>query len=349
MSKIKVASFNLQNLQLPNKTLYYGAKPYKVFNGMTQEEAYTYKIHWIGENLYRINSDIIAFQEIWDSKTLTDVFKNKSLSEEYKLITSDGIERGISVGLAYKKNVFSVVKNSTRWIKLFPKELVLKKYKGRKNDPKDYSMSVDIEKFSRAILKTTLLHKEKQEKITIYVAHFKSKIPMSFSKREIKNLEMGSYASRNAKALSSIRRIAEATGLRILLDKQMKGTHDSVIVMGDLNDDESSDTLDIVTDTPSYRLLISSGSKGKMSDKGLYSAAAMNDYISRKDVLYSYIFEGKKSMLDHILFSEQFYDESKNRKWSFENFRVMNDFLDDNNSLESDHGIPVITFKYNPL
>lgn len=348
MSKIKVASFNLLNLQLPDKTTYYGAKPYKTEAGMTQSEAFTYKVNWIGDILYRIGADIIAFQEIWDTKSLETVFESNSLNDDYELITTNGIESGISVGLAYRKDIFKVVRNSTKWIKPLPKELVLKKYKRKKDDPNDYGISIDVGKFSRAILKTTLLYKEKQEKITIYVAHFKSKIPMKFEKSEMKDLNMGAFAVRNGKALSSIRRIVEAAGLRILLDKQMKGTHDAIIVMGDLNDDESSDTLDIVTDTPNYRLSITS-TKGRMSDKGLYTAAAMSDYASRKDVLYSYIYQGKRSMLDHILFSEQFYDESKNRKWSFEQFRVINDFLDDDNSLESDHGIPVITFKYNPF
>ncbi len=341
MIQIRIASFNLQNLQLPNKTLYYGQKPYRTEEGTSLEEAYTYKCQWISDNLFRANADVVALQEIWDPKTLDDVLGVNNLQEEYSIISCDAVDSGISVGLIFKNAVFTKVQEETYWIKNLPDELVLRKMEG----PRDYSMSIGIDKFSRAVLKTTLLHKELQEKITFYVAHFKSKIPMRFSAEEKEEFEMGEFTQRNAKALSSMRRVAEAAGLRILLDKQMKGTHDSVIVMGDLNDDESSDTLDIVTDTPKYRLSVNSR-RGRMSDKGLYTAAAMNDFISRKDVLYSFIHEGRRSMLDHNLFSEQFYDESKNRKWAFESFRVINDFLDDQDPLESDHGIPVITFEH---
>ena len=116
---------------------------------------------------------------------------------------------------------------------------------------------------------------------------------------------------------------------------------------GDLNDTEHSVTNTLLTADPSYRLFASSRS-GIQSDVGLYSSSSLQEYRSLRDVSYTHVFKGRHETLDHILVSEQFYDYSKNRRWSFKELRTYNDFVDDEDKVTSDHGVVTSTFVYNP-
>ena len=56
--------------------------------------------------------------------------------------------------------------------------------------------------------------------------------------------------------------------------------------------------------------------------------------------------------LDHILVSEEFYDNSKRRIWMFDGMSVNNDHLnfDDHKTTgTNDHGVICATFKYKPI
>jgi hypothetical protein len=56
--------------------------------------------------------------------------------------------------------------------------------------------------------------------------------------------------------------------------------------------------------------------------------------------------------LDHILVSEEFYDNSRKRVWMFDGMTVNNDHLNFDNHKETgtnDHGIICATFKYKPI
>jgi hypothetical protein len=70
-------------------------------------------------------------------------------------------------------------------------------------------------------------------------------------------------------------------------------------------------------------------------------------------VYYTHIFQSRRESLDHILVSEQFYDHSERRVWSFEEQKVFNDHLRDEHVEEadktvSDHGVVTARFRYNP-
>jgi predicted extracellular nuclease len=122
-----------------------------------------------------------------------------------------------------------------------------------------------------------------------------------------------------------------------------------VVVMGDVNDGQLSNTVNILSDRPKYRLFASSG-LGRRSSNGLYLAATMQEYRSLRDVYYTYIFEGIRESLDHVLVSQHFYDYSDNRVWSFNEMRVFNDHLEDEDEdiHLSDHAVVKATFDYNP-
>lgn len=127
----------------------------------------------------------------------------------------------------------------------------------------------------------------------------------------------------------------------------MKDKDQPVVVMGDLNDTEHSVTNTLVTGDPNYRLFLS-GLAGN-TDVGLYSSSSLQEYRNLRDVNYTHVFKGRHETLDHILVSEQFYDYSKKRKWSFKELRVYNDFLEEEDKISGDHAVVTSKFVFHPV
>ena len=338
--QLKFATFNVYNLQLPGKPMYHG-KTYS-------KAEYNRKLDWTATILLQLDADIIGFQELWTPKCLQDAFAKAGLDGEYELITTDAYPNSVSVALAVRsphKATYS------RWIKEFPKEFVLKKRKGGADEP-DYEMSVKIDRFSRPVLRTTVAPKMDTKKkvpdIVVCVAHLKSKLAMKLDKQESSDSSIRAHSQALGSALSTIRRTAEAAALRVLLNKMMRNTDIPAVVLGDLNDAQLSVTASIITGQPKYRLF-SKSRIGIKNDRGLYVAATLQELRSLRDVYYTHIHDGQRESLDHILVSEQFYDYSQNRIWSFREMRIFNDYLEDDNKATSDHGAVVATFDYNPI
>lgn len=337
--ELKIATFNLYNLQLPGVAMYHG-------NTYTQQQ-YNRKIDWTATMLERLNADIIGFQELWSPKALEDAFKAAGLDNDYKLGTKL-FANGIGTAIAIRKPHKLI---SRTWTKDFPKELVLKKRRssGTSGVP-DYKISIQADYFSRAVLKARIKPHQgthNAPEISFYVAHLKSKLPIRLDKEESNKPTIKAHSAAIGAALATIRRTAEAAALRVMLNKAMKGNNTPVIVVGDLNDTEHSVSNTIVTADPKYRLMASSR-RGSKSDVGLYSTSSLQEYRSLRDVNYTHYFNGRHETLDHILVSEQFYDYSRKRKWSFKEMRVYNDFVDDDDRFSSDHGVVTATFKYHP-
>ncbi len=147
--------------------------------------------------------------------------------------------------------------------------------------------------------------------------------------------------------MSTIRRTAEATALRMMLTEVTKGTVTPVIVLGDLNDGQLSNTLNIITQQPRYLVGDSTGG----SDIALYTAQTLQEYRDSRDVYYTHVHEDMRESLDHVLFSEQFYDHSRRRIWLFDGLSIANDHLDDVDHKAAgtgDHGVVKVRFRYRP-
>lgn len=335
---LKFATFNLYNLQLPNVAMYHGNKYSKA--------QYNKKIKWTAGVLDRIDADIIAFQELWHPDALKAAFKEAGLDGDYKFATKL-FKNSIGTALAIKKEHKFVSKT---WVKDFPKQLVLKKRKSSSTSGvPDYKISVAANYFARPILKAKIQPKQGSKnapEMTVFVAHFKSKLPIRLDKEERNKPSIKVHQTAIGSALSTIRRTAEAAALRVLLTKEMKGNNRPIVVMGDLNDTEHSVTNTLLTGDPSYRLF-TAGRAGN-SDVGLYSSSSLQEYRSLRDVNFTHVFRGRYETLDHILVSEQFYDYSKKRKWSFKELRVYNDFVDDTDKATGDHGVVTSKFVFHP-
>ncbi len=342
--QISFATFNLRNLQLAGAATYPGVKP------LTKAE-YDAKIAWVAQMLLKVDADVIAFQELWDAAALADAFAAAGLGDEYDLVTSELTGR-INNAMAVRR---PHQRKFSTWVDRFPDDFVLRKRGGSKGDDPDLEIGVEIDNFSRPVLRVTVQPQfagvADAPAIVAFAAHLKSKLPTRLDSQDRGRPGL-TAADRRAlgAALSTIRRTAEAAALRMVINSAMSSTAVPVVVMGDVNDGQLSNTVNILSDRPKYRLFAASG-LGSRSSNGLYLAATMQEYRSLRDVYYTYIFEGIRESLDHVLVSQHFYDYSDNRVWSFNEMRVFNDHLEDKDEdiHLSDHGVVKATFDYNPV
>jgi predicted extracellular nuclease len=182
------------------------------------------------------------------------------------------------------------------------------------------------------------------------VTHLKSKLPIRIDTEPWYRSAPDLYkphATALGSALATIQRTVEATALRVLLTGAMKGTVTPVIVLGDINDGQHSNTVNILTEQPRYLVGDSLGG----GDIGLYTAQTLQEYRDTRDVYYTHVHEDLRESLDHVLVSEQFYDNSRRRVWLFDGLSIRNDHLDTEDHRgegSGDHGIVKVRFVHSP-
>ncbi len=357
MRDISFATFNLLNLQIPGGVTYSNKPPYPDDN--EGRAAYLKKIKWTANQVKLLDSEVVAFQELWSKQALVDVFEEAGLLGEYDIVARDAPGRGRpQVALAVQKDRSggSQLLDGWKWIEDFPEGFNFDKL--RESDGAEEEITVTINNFSRPVLHAIIQPEGSGPKpplISIYVAHFKSKGPARLSFADPKPEALIHYAKITKSAVSHIRRVMEAGAMRAMLDVVMKSEDDEaispVVVIGDLNDDTLSVTNGLLSDQPVYRFIEKSRA-GLTSDKGLYSTERLQQYRSPRHVYYTHIYKNKLESLDHIFVSEEFYDHSRKRFWSFRELEVFNDHLN-RESFEdegaSDHGCVRAYFDWNPM
>ncbi|WP_342662593.1 endonuclease/exonuclease/phosphatase family protein [Nocardioides halotolerans] len=135
---------------------------------------------------------------------------------------------------------------------------------------------------------------------------------------------------------------------QLLLTEVMKGTETPVLVLGDLNDGQHSNTINILTEQPNYLVGESQGG----ADIGLYTAQTLQEYRDTRDVYYTHVHQDLRESLDHVLVSEQFYDHSRRRQWLFDGLGISNDHLNDDDHRATgtgDHGVVKVGFRWKPF
>ena len=337
-TQLSVATCNLYNLNEP------GLRMYRNRNGWSQEE-YNKKIDWFSTMLNDISSDVWAFQELWHADSLKNMFTSSSHASQYTLLVPDDHDgKKIICAGAVKSDILV---GEPEWIKDFDEDFKLQSHG---DDSQTSKISVQIDSFSRPILHFKIKPRSDGQIIHVYVCHFKSKRPTQIYKESWYNKATYSkHTEAIGDAISTIRRTAEAAAFRWTLTEQMKDTATPVIVLGDLNDSKHSNTLNILTGQPRY--LLSGHSKGG-SDVDLYSVGTLQEYRSQRDVYYTHVYNNTRESLDHILVSQEFYDNSKKRLWAFKGSEIYNDHLNNEEHKENgstDHGIVHATFEYRPV
>lgn len=333
---ISFATCNLYNLNLPGKPVYTDA------DGWTEEQ-YNAKISWLGRALATMQADVFGFQELWHADALDEVLAQAQLEETYTPLVPSDHDGGRIVCAAAVRTDLLV--GEPEWIEAFPPDFRLE---SQGDDPQTPAIAVHIDSFSRPVLHFTIQPVADQAQIHVYVVHFKSKSPTQIYREAWYEAAAYSRHSENlGAALSTIRRTAEAAAFRMLLVDKMRDSDEPVVVLGDINDATLSNTANILTGQPNYLLGRSLGG----GDVDLYTVQTLQQYRSTRDVYYTHIFQNERESLDHILVSQEFYDNSRKRVWAFQSMDIANDHLNTDDHKQSgttDHGIVRAVFRLDP-
>lgn len=334
---ISFATFNLLNLQQP------GAAIYGDRDGWDQD-IFDKKIDFTARALSRLDADVIGFQELWDKDALQPALNASQAGETHTLLTPDDHTNNKIICAAAVRSDMLV--GEPEWIEDFPEACVLQ---STGDDPQQPDIGVSLSGFSRPILHFQVRPNRRTPVIHVFVCHFKSRRPTQIWRERSwyeKDVH-GPHATALGYAISTIRRTAEAAALRVIITNIAKKTDTPVVVLGDMNDGKSSNTLNVLSEQPTFLSPLSSGG----GDNALYTAQTMQEYRSTRDVYYTHVYKGQRESLDHILFSQEFYDQSKKRLWAFDEMLVENDHLNRDDHKESgsnDHGLVRVGFRWRP-
>lgn len=358
MRDLSFATMNLLNLQVPGGLTYSNRPPFP--DDAEGRAAYRKKVDWTADMVARVDAEVIAFQELWSAAALTEVFAAAGLDNSYDLIARDAPGMGRpQVALAVRRDRHGnpQVQPGADWIANFPPTF---RFDGlRETDGAEEQITVTIDEFSRPILRAVIQSEGTSPKpppVTVFVCHLKSKGPARLSFAHPRPPALTEHAQITKSAVSHIRRVMEAGALRAMLDDVMAAEDERAlsptVVIGDLNDDTLAVTNELISNQPTYRVIQKSRA-GLSSDRGLYSVERLQQYRSMRHVYYTHIYKHKRESLDHILVSEEFYDHSLKRHWSFREMSVINDHLNDEAYEElwgaSDHGVVRAEFDWNPM
>lgn len=338
LREFSVATFNLYNLNEPGLPLYNDEAGW-------DQDAYGMKIAWTAHQLNLLRSEVFGFQELWHEASLRSALDAAGLAGEYDVLVPDGADgRRIVCAAIVRKGM---LQGEPEWIENFPERFVLR---STGDDPQTPAIDVGIRGFSRPVLHFLVRPRSKSPAIHVYVCHLKSKAPSALYREDWFNADRdayGKHAQGIGAAISTIRRTAEAAALRFMLTERMKDNDTPVIVLGDVNDGVYSNTINILTEQPKY--LVGGALGGR--DNALYATQTLQEYRDTRDVYYTHVYQGIRESLDHILVSEQFYDNSRKRQWLFKGMTVNNDHLNFENHKRTgtnDHGVIRAVFQYQP-
>ncbi|NEO34052.1 MAG: endonuclease/exonuclease/phosphatase family protein [Symploca sp. SIO3C6] len=319
----KVGTFNLYNLVLPNVT-YYDSKKYK-------PEVYEQKKSWIAGQLRRMNADIVGFQEVFHGQALQETLSQVEFYQEATLVAANPTGEKPAVALVSR---FPIVKHKI--IEEFPQQARLD----------IEGTSIPLERFSRPVLEVQVALSETLE-CTLFVVHLKSKRPLL--PEGVDKNDPIEKAKGQARAL--ILRAAEATALRMIMLEKLQNRNHPVIVIGDVNDSGLAVTSQILSGEPPWERLRFE-QKQKIWDVLLYNTKDIQARQSYGDFYYTHIYNGHYESLDHIMVSEEFIPQNRDRIGKVVYVSTLNDHLIDESlsyeeveKWQSDHGQVVASFR----
>jgi len=314
----RIGTFNLQNLVLPGKSFYN--------NRIFQTSEYEMKKKWTSDQIVKMNTDIIGFQEVFHKEALVETIQ---MTHMYPV-----------------DNIFAAGETGTDPVCGLASRFPVKKIEFISGFPGSVDFDVPYRFFLRPIIKA-LIELPNGLLITVFVAHLKSKRPV-IENEELRH-DFLETAKGEVKAL--IIRGIEAFALRVLVLGEIESNKNPVILLGDLNDSFHSITTDIISGKEpkkQYPLEV----KQKIWDTLLYSAAEIQIKKSWRDVYYTNIHNGRYESLDHILVSQEFAGNNPQGIGVIEYMQLFNDHLLDYSYMDekpdmvqSDHGQVVASIK----
>lgn len=327
-----IATANLLNLANPNRIYYDNAPAYN-------DNEYEHKLRGITDLLAKAHADIIAVQEVWDSKALEALAVSLGFKPEHVVIPlasndssspythGKGAQNTPAVGIISR---FEQLESSLLE-DIAPKAVIDIPDIGpylRFNRP---PLVVRVDAFGQPI--------------TIITAHLKSK--RAFFLRDENGDLLEDMDDPNIRVRAKLRslcmRAAEAASIRMSIIERLHHTREPLILLGDMNDVTGSVTTQLMAETGEVNY-----DKG-MRDVALFDAARIQArYGWMKDVAYTHIYQGMPEVIDQLFVSEEFLPDSKFSLGQVERVDYFNDHLKwDYADRVIDHGIIRAKIKLN--
>lgn len=328
---LKVGTFNLMNLMLPNREVYGGFH-------YTQEE-FNRKASWVNFMLNQMDADIIGFQECFHKQALKSIVNNNRKYRDAEIVVAD--ENGTQPRVALLSKY--PIENLEVFDKFPPESIIFVQPRGVYE-----KIYLPFDSFSRPVLKADIRVKP-FGLITFYVVHLKSKRPIFYDGED----ENNPVDLARAQVRSLMLRAAESAAVRTLLMKSMRNKTRPVILFGDVNDTGNSVTTRIISgEVPEHKL--PDITKQSIWDVLLYHVKDIQARRSYQDFYYTHIHNGMYESLDHIMVSQELVTENPRNQGRVGQVCVYNDHLVDQtfsntkqDKCKSDHGIVTCTIELN--
>ena len=263
-TQFSVSTMNLYNLNRP------GLPVYSDRDGWSDAE-YAAKIAWTGRQIADQASDVWGLQELWHEGRTARGFRGLRMTDRYTLLVPPGhAGGGSSVPVRCGPTFWSARRNGSpisRWISAWTASgddpQTRRSPSGQRLFPPRAAFQVPRGRTARRSMSMSATSNPRPR-------------PRSGAKA---GNQGGLFPprQRDRQGLSTIRRTAEATALRMMVTEMTKNTDTPVMVLGDVNDGHHSNTLDILTAQPNY--LLSGLSEGG-GDTGLYTVWSLQLFRS---------------------------------------------------------------------
>ncbi|MCH2165916.1 MAG: endonuclease/exonuclease/phosphatase family protein [Marinovum sp.] len=339
-----VATFNVRNLV--NAQVDYYCKPDGTGCKSYCEGAFDRKLDWLAGQLIEIDADIVLLQEVFHAEALSALAERYAVQVQRRGLKQSpydvvhhipnaraNADRGPQPGLGLLSRLAVPEITAIQDISADPITL-----------GEDYGVDYSLKMLSRPIMRAKV-DLGLGVSTWIFNAHLKSKrpaLPIGHPADEDENFL---FLDRAKGAIGSlVLRAGEALALRRAILEVAKNKSGPVIVLGDLNDEGSAVTSEVIKGEAPWRHADFAVKKG-FWDVELYSAARTHLRKSETANFTTHVYNGHHGALDHIFFSQEFYYRNKSRLGDLDYVRCFNDHLTDDGFFDapyhsdaSDHG-----------
>lgn len=331
---LTLATANTLNLALPGRVFYENQEPY------TEADAQR-KFAWLGQQIRRLNADLLAFQEVWDEAALRSAVHHSQL--RYAHVIAPGTETGANTVGGQPVGAVGTprVGLATRW-SLESSALIT-------DFPPGCAVAVpelgEYARFERPVLHARVRLPAGGPLLHVLVLHLKSKRPkflLDAAGEPIENRDDPRVQAR-AQLRSLLMRGAEAAALRSYVLQLLAQTRDPLVLLGDLNDGPHSVTTQMIAATQQVAY------DRQARDTALFHAHEVQTEPLRRDVGYSHIHQGTPDILDQIWVSEELLAASRFSLGEVLRVEHFNDHLHEGRDrTRSDHGFARAVLKLYP-
>jgi predicted extracellular nuclease len=312
--KFSVATFNVENLITPERPIYDELRP------RFTRQGYELKISWIKNQLLKMNADIVGFQEIFEEEALRDCLIGTPFEKWHLFVANPTGIRPVNAILSRFPILRAEVIEEIPFVFDFFDEHALAA------TLESTPIPIPIKQFSRGVLMAEL-QLTTYLSMLIYVVHLKSKRP---TLPEGISPETASYFDiATGKIRSLIRRGIESAAIRGILSAEItKVESRPIIILGDLNDQDTAVTSQaILGEPPFHRLPVE-----EKINRWKHVFQNSKDVQARKSIEnyhYTYIHNGHYESLDNIFISNHFAELNSKKIGRIIDVRLYNDHIID--------------------